>query len=239
MSRLERKILENRMTRVLENSEILDKRAYFTVSGEGDIKRKEMNLTLGAMFFCEDEKLFDEILEKESCPKEREKKLEIARMASMDIEKIKENFPKLIIKGELDFAKRYGKEFAMREPKLFLETLFNLSLMDNINFRKPLMALVMKECLDKFGWIDEIGYLVISYFTKQRYDLNSFENALEFDGEIELKNIFELKIYKKVLESFEFKNRKKYLYILNEANKKIAEKELNEVEKDILKNIEG
>ncbi|MGL5663082.1 MAG: hypothetical protein ACRCW8_04730, partial [Cetobacterium sp.] len=70
-----------------------------------------------------------------------------------------------------------GKELALKDKEEFLKTLFNLSLMDNISFYKPLMALAMKEVLDNIGWIDEIGYLVISYFTKQRYDLSCLEGS--------------------------------------------------------------
>ena len=122
---------------------------------------------------------------------------------------------KLVIKGELEFSKKYGKELALKDKEEFLKTLFNLSLMDNISFYKPLMALAMKEIIENIGWVDEIGYLVISYFTKQRYDLSQLENVIESESEItEISGNISLLAYKKVLESYTYKNEKKYRAML-------------------------
>ena len=87
--------------------------------------------------------------------------------------------------------------------------------MDNISFYKPLMALAMKEIIENIGWVDEIGYLVISYFTKQRYDLSQLENVIESESEItEISGNISLLAYKKVLESYTYKNEKKYRAML-------------------------
>lgn len=207
--------IEKRVAKVIENADTLDKRAYLTIDCDGVVKRKEMNFSIPLMVFCENDEIFERVLKEESNKIERIKEKKIERLSNVPVDKLKENFMKLVIKGELEFSKKYGKELALKDKEEFLKTLFNLSLMDNINFYKPLMALAMKEIIENIGWIDEIGYLVISYFTKQRYDLNQLENAIENESEItEISENISLLAYKKVLESYTYKNEKKYRAML-------------------------
>lgn len=230
--------IEKRVAKVVENAEILDKRAYLTIDTEGVISRKNMNFTIPAMAFCKDDEIFNATLEKECNKVEREKEKKIERLSNISIEKLKENFVKLVIKGEIEFSKRYAKELALRDKEEFLKALFNLSLMDNPSSMKPLMALSMREIMNTIGWIDEIGYLVISYFTKQRYDLYLLENAEENERLEAIPNeSLALVAYKKVLESYEYKNIKKYIGVLNESSAKAKVKNCSEIESEILKSI--
>ena len=207
--------IEKRVAKVIENADTLDKRAYLTIDCDGVVKRKEMNFSIPLMVFCENDEIFERVLKEESNKIERIKEKKIERLSNVPVDKLKENFMKLVIKGELEFSKKYGKELALKDKEEFLKTLFNLSLMDNINFYKPLMALAMKEIIENIGWVDEIGYLVISYFTKQRYDLSQLENAIENESEItEIYENISLLAYKKVLESYTYKNEKKYRAML-------------------------
>lgn len=207
--------IEKRVAKVIENVDTLDKRAYLTIDCDGVVKRKEMNFSIPLMVFCENDEIFERVLKEESNKIERIKEKKIERLSNVPVDKLKENFMKLVIKGELEFSKKYGKELALKDKEEFLKTLFNLSLMDNINFYKPLMALAMKEIIENIGWVDEIGYLVISYFTKQRYDLSQLENAIENESEItEISENISLLAYKKVLESYTYKNEKKYRAML-------------------------
>lgn len=207
--------IEKRVAKVIENADTLDKRAYLTIDCDGVVKRKEMNFSIPLMVFCENDEIFERVLKEESNKIERIKEKKIERLSNVPVDKLKENFMKLVIKGELEFSKKYGKELALKDKEEFLKTLFNLSLMDNISFYKPLMALAMKEIIENIGWVDEIGYLVISYFTKQRYDLSQLENAIENESEItEISENISLLAYKKVLESYTYKNEKKYRAML-------------------------
>ena len=207
--------IEKRVAKVIENADTLDKRAYLTIDCDGVVKRKEMNFSIPLMVFCENDEIFERVLKEESNKIERIKEKKIERLSNVPVDKLKENFMKLVIKGELEFSKKYGKELALKDKEEFLKTLFNLSLMDNINFYKPLMSLAMKEIIENIGWVDEIGYLVISYFTKQRYDLSQLENAIENESEItEISENISLLAYKKVLESYTYKNEKKYRAML-------------------------
>lgn len=207
--------IEKRVTKVIENADTLDKRAYLTIDCDGIVKRKEMNFSIPLMVFCENDELFERVLKEESNKIERIKEKKIERLSNISVDKLKENFMKLVIKGELEFSKKYGKELALKDKEEFIKTIFNLSLMDNINFYKPLMALAMKEIIENVGWIDEIGYLIISYFTKQRYDLSQLENAIEDESEItEVPENISLLAYKKVLESYTYKNENKYRAML-------------------------
>ncbi len=81
--------IENRIEDLINNSEILDKRAYFTVSDEGEIKRKRMNLTIPAMVFCSDDKVFKQILTSELDPVNRIKRKQLCRKQSIDIDTLK------------------------------------------------------------------------------------------------------------------------------------------------------
>ena len=207
--------IEKRVAKVIENADTLDKRAYLTIDCDGVVNRKEMNFSIPLMVFCENDEIFERVLKEESNKIERIKEKKIERLSNVPVDKLKENFMKLVIKGELEFSKKYGKELALKDKEEFLKTLFNLSLMDNISFYKPLMALAMKEIIENIGWVDEIGYLVISYFTKQRYDLSQLENAIENESEItEISENISLLAYKKVLESYTYKNEKKYRAML-------------------------
>ena len=207
--------IEKRVAKVIENADTLDKRAYLTIDCDGVVKRKEMNFSIPLMVFCENDEIFERVLKEESNKIERIKEKKIERLSNIPVDKLKENFMKLVIKGELEFSKKYGKELALKDKEEFLKTLFNLSLMDNISFYKPLMALAMKEIIENIGWVDEIGYLVISYFTKQRYDLSQLENVIESESEItEISGNISLLAYKKVLESYTYKNEKKYRAML-------------------------
>lgn len=207
--------IEKRVSKVIENADTLDKRAYLTIDCDGVVNRKEMNFSIPLMVFCENDEIFERVLKEESNKIERIKEKKIERLSNIPVDKLKENFMKLVIKGELEFSKKYGKELALKDKEEFLKTLFNLSLMDNISFYKPLMALAMKEIIENIGWVDEIGYLVISYFTKQRYDLSQLENVIESESEItEISGNISLLAYKKVLESYTYKNEKKYRAML-------------------------
>ena len=207
--------IEKRVAKVIENAATLDKRAYLTIDCDGVVNRKEMNFSIPLMVFCENDEIFERVLKEESNKIERIKEKKIERLSNIPVDKLKENFMKLVIKGELEFSKKYGKELALKDKEEFLKTLFNLSLMDNISFYKPLMALAMKEIIENIGWVDEIGYLVISYFTKQRYDLSQLENVIESESEItEISGNISLLAYKKVLESYTYKNEKKYRAML-------------------------
>lgn len=207
--------IEKRVAKVIENADTLDKRAYLTIDCDGVVNRKEMNFSIPLMVFCENDEIFERVLKEESNKIERIKEKKIERLSNIPVDKLKENFMKLVIKGELEFSKKYGKELALKDKEEFLKTLFNLSLMDNISFYKPLMALAMKEIIENIGWVDEIGYLVISYFTKQRYDLSQLENAIENESEItEISENISLLAYKKVLESYTYKNEKRYRAML-------------------------
>lgn len=207
--------IEKRVAKVIENADTLDKRAYLTIDCDGVVNRKEMNFSIPLMVFCENDEIFERVLKEESNKIERIKEKKIERLSNIPVDKLKENFMKLVIKGELEFSKKYGKELALKDKEEFLKTLFNLSLMDNISFYKPLMALAMKEIIENIGWVDEIGYLVISYFTKQRYDLSQLENVIESESEItEIFGNISLLAYKKVLESYTYKNEKKYRAML-------------------------
>lgn len=232
------KVLEN----LLKNAELLDKRAYFTVDIDGNIKRKSMNFSMAAVAFLKDEELINKIIEGELSKSERFQMKKIDRLSNLTIEALKSNLMKLVINGNLEFGKKYGKELYLRDKNKFFQTLGNIALMDNMDFYKPLMVLSMEKLLEE-KYNEEILYLGLSYLCKQRCDLHIFENINEEDMNKEevLENARKsqnLKIvaYGKLLEKYTFKNEKKYLNILN---KKLENKKetMTEIEGEILNSL--
>ncbi|MGX6590736.1 hypothetical protein [Cetobacterium ceti] len=232
------KVLEN----LLKNAELLDKRAYFTVDIDGNIKRKSMNFSMAAVAFLKDEELINKIIKGELSKSERFQMKKIDRLSNLTIEALKSNLMKLVINGNLEFGKKYGKELYLRDKNEFFQTLGNIALMDNMDFYKPLMVLSMEKLL-KEKYNEEILYLGLSYLCKQRCDLHIFENIDEenMNKEEILENARKsqnLKIvsYGKLLEKYIFKNEKKYLNILK---KKLENKRetMTEIEGEILNSL--
>ncbi|MCJ8343163.1 MAG: hypothetical protein MJH09_10020 [Cetobacterium sp.] len=232
------KVLEN----LLKNAELLDKRAYFTVDIDGNIKRKSMNFSMAAVAFLKDEELINKIIKGELSKSERFQMKKIDRLSNLTIEALKSNLMKLVINGNLEFGKKYGKELYLRDKNKFFQTLGNIALMDNMDFYKPLMVLSMEKLLEE-KYNEEILYLGLSYLCKQRCDLYIFENIDEenMNKEEILENARKsqnLKIvsYGKLLEKYTFKNEKKYLNILK---KKLENKRetMTEIEGEILNSL--
>ena len=170
-------------------SEVLDKRAYFTVDMHGNIKRKKYNYAVPAAVFMENDNEFANYISENLNFAEKIKIEKLGRMTNEDTEEVKKNIFKLLVKGECHFSLRHCKELLMRDSEEFFKMMFMLSMMDNISFEKPLAIYSLKKYLEKFGYSDEALYLTVSYISKMRADFRDFEN--EKAGEIskeELRN---------------------------------------------------
>lgn len=170
-------------------SEVLDKRAYFTVDMHGNIKRKKYNYAVPAAIFMENDNEFADYISENLNFAEKIKIEKLGRMTNEDTEEVKKNIFKLLVKGECHFSLRHCKELLMRDSEEFFKMMFMLSMMDNISFEKPLAVYSLKKYFEKFGYSDEALYLTVSYISKVRADFRDFEN--EKAGEIskeELRN---------------------------------------------------
>lgn len=153
---------------------VLDKRAYFTVDMNGKIKRKKMSYAIPASVLVNDDKMFIDCVADSIDFTEKTKIEKLERMNN--IEDVKKNIFKLIVKGDCHFALKYCKELCMRNKEEFLKMMFTLSLMDNISFEKSLAVYSMKKYFEKYGYSDEVLYLTISYLAKMRADFSEYEN---------------------------------------------------------------
>lgn len=170
-------------------SEVLDKRAYFTVDMHGNIKRKKYNYAVPAAIFMENDNEFADYISENLNFAEKIKIEKLGRMTNEDTEEVKKNIFKLLVKGECHFSLRHCKELLMRDSEEFFKMMFMLSMMDNISFEKPLAVYSLKKYFEKFSYSDEALYLTVSYISKMRADFRDFEN--EKAGEIskeELRN---------------------------------------------------
>lgn len=207
-------------------AEVLDNRAYFTVNGEGEIKRKDINLTLPVFAFSDNnEQLADTILELADL-KERSKISAVSRLSNLEIKKLKENLFKTIINGNLDFSKKFGKELFLRDRDEFFKTITSAALMGNMNSLKPLMVLGFKKLMENKKYDENIFYLVIAFLTKYRDEFFYYERAcgkcectleelrksiLENETLLKSREGLEVLTYLKAVETLDSEKRNRFL----------------------------
>lgn len=154
-------------------SQLLDKRAYFTIDMNGNIKRKKMNYVIPATVFAEKDVDFICCVVDSLDFTEKTKFEKLERMTS--IENIEKSILKLLAKGDFHFAGKYCKELYMRNSDELFKMLFQFALIDNISFEKPLAVYSLKKYFEKFGYSDEALYLTVSYLAKMRGDFSEYE----------------------------------------------------------------
>ncbi|MGL4534148.1 MAG: hypothetical protein ACRC0V_09095 [Fusobacteriaceae bacterium] len=228
-------------------AEIMDKRSYFAIE-DYEIKRKMMNLALpAAAFFPEDIDLVSKAMEDSVDRAERQIILKIDRMSNLSLEKLEENFFKLLYKNNFEHSLKYGNELFLRDKSKFFKVAYKFAFMDNPKLRKPMLVAAFEK-LDMEE--DEIIYLLISYLTKARSDFSIYESATTGEKTLEeLKAVvlslkeklytvegLDLIQYLHALENYPEKNKKFYEVLENriEFMKKSDNKIVSSVEKAIL-----
>ena len=141
-----------------ECAQFLDKRAYITIDTNGNLKRKKGSIALPVIAFLNDNNLFVEELLYSCDIKERQNLDKIERYSSLDIEKVKTNYIKTLFNGNLEFAKRYGKELFLRDRKEFFKISSNFALIGTNNI-KPLMVLALNKLMSEYN--ENIFYIFI------------------------------------------------------------------------------
>lgn len=166
----------------------LDKRSYFTINKNGELKRKENNLIIPFFAYCDDkESLAQTLLEKIDL-KEREKIGKINRFSNIDEKKLKENFFKTLTNGGLEFSLKYGKELFLRNKDEFFKTALFFSLMGDLKSLKPLVVLAFKKLMNNQEYNENLLYLVISFLTKYRDNFYFYEITETLEKEYDIKD---------------------------------------------------
>lgn len=179
---------------------VLDKRAYFTVDMNGNIKRKKMNYAVCAAVSVQEDSIFTNYVAENLDFAEKIKIEKIERMNN--VENIEKNIFKLLAKGDFHFTGKYCKELYMRNNDEFFKMMFQFALMDNMSFEKSLAVYSMKKYFEKFGYSDEVLYLTISYMAKMRADFSEYESI-----QIE-KNVSKNELREKIKNNIEkYKNQ--------------------------------
>lgn len=243
---LEKVLLESGRAGVISFcSEVLDKRAYFTVDMYGNIKRKKYNYMVPLAVFTENDADFINYTVESLDFTEKTKVEKIGRMTNADIEEVKKNIFKLLVKGDYHFSLKHCKEFYMRDKDEFFKMMFNYSMMDNISFEKALAFYSLKKYFEKYGYSDEALYLTISYVAKMRADFSDYENVkIENVSKGELKELIkkdinkyntkkglEILSYLVVLLSYDYEKENIFTSILK---KKIDEFENSSLKDEVL-----
>ncbi|MCI6151852.1 hypothetical protein [Fusobacterium perfoetens] len=223
-----------------------NKRAFFTIDENCNIKRKSGNFVLASTIFVdEDEKFLEYLVDNiDLSDQDKYNEISIKRMSNEKIEVLEKNSIKLIVNGKLEFGIKYLYELYKRDEERFFKFLSKIALMDNIDFNKTLYVYSLKKYFEKYGYSLEIFYYVISYIIKARFDLYEFENIKVFEDirKEELKNRFlnniekyknleglKLLSYLKTLLEYDFENEEKYINILKIRMDKLENK--NSLEK--------
>ena len=208
-------------------AEVLDKRSYFTLDSEGEIKRKELNFILPIFAFSGDFDYLADSVINFSDLREREKISSINRFSNIEIPKLKEKLMKTLSNGNLDFSKRYGKELFLRDREEFYKTVLEFSLLGDAKSLKPLLVISFKKLFENKEYEENVFFLLISYLTKYRDNFYFYENCEKDDSIVELEKLKESVIFNKelleskegleilstlkALEMYNFKNFDKYL----------------------------
>ncbi len=228
-------------------SEIVGKRAYFTIDEDGNINRKEMNYSLPLVAFSNNNDIIGRGLYELIDPKERVKHKKIDRMSTESVEGLEKKFYKIFANGNTAFALRYAKELYLRDKEKFFYRLFHYVLMEDIDSKKALMALALKRLLLK-EFDDNIMTIGISYITQVSSDLKEYELAGKADikkedldtimvEEMKDKTYFNTLAYIKVLMEYSYPNEDKFLFMIDKKMKKRNGEPLSEYEVEILKGL--
>lgn len=214
------------------SAEFLNKRAYLTIDTAGNIKRKRGSMALPIFAFLNDKNSLVKELLNSSDSKERQKIDKIERFSSMEIEKVKSNLIKTLFNGNLEFSKKYGKELFLRDRESFFKIVSNFALIGNLNSLKPLFVLSIKKLLTEYD--ENIFYNFISYMTKYRDDLSTYEEAdIPSKSLEELKKI--VKTDEKLLNSIEGLGVLSSIKVLEEIDVDNREKVIRKLEVEIEK----
>ncbi|MDR3259212.1 MAG: hypothetical protein LBT51_06305 [Fusobacteriaceae bacterium] len=211
---------------ILNNfAEFLNKRSFFSVDIYGNIKRKSLNYAFPIFSFFNDENLLAESLLELAAPEERQKIYKIDRFSNVDLEIVKINFIKTMANGNLEFAKRYGKELFLRDKNEFFKVIANFSLAGNISSLKSLMVLSFAEIIksNEKSFNDNIFYIFMSYMCKYRDNFyendKNYEIDMDSDADISIDELFEnLDIDKKDLMKKNELEILSYLMLMKKLN---------------------
>lgn len=170
---------------------LLDKRAYFTINKEGELKRKDNNLIVPFFAYCNDNELLAQTILEKSDLKERSKISKINRFSNIDEEKLKENFLKTLTNGGLEFSLKYGKELFLRNKDEFFKTALFFSLMGELKSLKSLVVLGFKKLMSNQEYNENLLYLVISFLTKYRDNFYFYEVTETAEKNFDIKEFLE------------------------------------------------
>lgn len=152
---------------------VLDKRAFVTINADGELKRKEGSITLPFFAYNDNPQDLAKNILKYSDLKEKQNFDKIERFSNLDIEKVKKNLIKTIMNGNLDFAKKYGKELFLRDRKEFFNLVATFVTIGNSDSLKGLFLLGLEKLMVEFD--NNIFTLFISYITKYRDSTDVYE----------------------------------------------------------------
>ncbi|NME35420.1 MULTISPECIES: hypothetical protein [Fusobacterium] len=218
-----------------------NKRAFFTIDENCNIKRKNGNFILASTLFIDEDEKFLEYLANNIDLSDQDKYNEnsIKRMSNEKVDILEKNSIKLVINGKLEFGIKYLYELYKRDEERFFKFLSKIALMDNLDFNKSLYVYSLKKYFEKYGYSLEVFYYVISYIIKVRFDLYEYENIQIsknitkeqlknrfFNNVAKYRNLEGLKLlsYLKLLLEYDFENEEKYINILKNRMDKLEER---------------
>ncbi|MDR1831331.1 MAG: hypothetical protein LBQ97_01195 [Fusobacteriaceae bacterium] len=152
----------------------LDRRSWFSWDPKGAVTRKAFHYAFPVFSLLDEEKLLTAALFAEADPAEKAAISKIDRLSGLDGGIVHDRFCKTMARGDLVYARRFGKELYLRDKALFFETLARFALTGRIKSLKALWVVAMINFpadFDRKGDFDDaLFHLSLSYPVKYRDD---------------------------------------------------------------------
>ncbi|HEY4533720.1 MAG TPA: hypothetical protein VIG61_06135 [Fusobacterium sp.] len=169
IAELEQEIRERGKYKVFsEFAEIMDKRSYFTVSVEGEIRRKKVNPILLEFPYEENSKILAKMILEYGAPEERQRIHPIERFSNIEIPVLKQKLMTTLAHQNFEYAKRYAKELFLRQEETFWKLLYTFVELGEKESQKREVLRAFQVCMKAVKYDERLFYLYLSFLTRYR-----------------------------------------------------------------------
>lgn len=147
-------------------AEIMDKRSYFKVHPKGEVMRKEANPILYLYPYEKDANKLAKLILQYGNPIERQVIHKIDRMSTVDLKSLEEKCMTTMVKGNLDYAKRYAKELYYRDEVAFWDLLTCFVSLGKMESQKKKVLEAFRDVFTELSYDENLFYIYLSYLVR-------------------------------------------------------------------------
>lgn len=164
---LAKEIEEKGKYRVLADyAEIMDKRTYFKVSPEGELRRKEANPILYLYPYEREAHALAKLILDYGNPVERQVIHKIDRLSNLDQKSLEEKCMTTMVHGNFDYAKRYAKELYCRDAEKFWDFLSLFVSLGKLESKKKEVFKAFRLVMSENSYDESLFHLYLSYLVR-------------------------------------------------------------------------